>query len=231
MCGLGGLCVDCDTCPRTICNICLVFLGPDIVTDESASFVCPFCHTNSPRRTEAYFVSPHPKYPDGQGSWPSFQPFRRGKLPVKTVVGLIKTPSIRGTFPRMNSGGLAIVNFHLFNIDRRGDPFQAVVNYLEPFFSSDANDKGLSTLSLDFNIDATDLESLERHQRVVNGFVQRMCQCVENPLVWYCWPIRMPLPTGLVSNASLFLCTPTVTQILEICIVLKVVLCQSTMCV
>jgi hypothetical protein len=180
MCGLGGHCVDCDSCPRTICGECLEFSVPEILNDDSALFLCPFCHTNSPRRKECYFVSERLKYEHIQSRSASVQPFRRGKIPIKSVVGFIKTPSTRGTFPRINCQGLAIINFRLSSIDKRGDPYQAVVNYLEAYFSSTAKDRGLSTLNIDFNIDPTNIQSLERHRQIVNGFVQQMCQCVQH---------------------------------------------------
>lgn len=87
----------------------------------------------------------------------------------------------------MNSQGLAIINLRLSTIDKRGDPYQAVVNYLEPFFSPDPKDKvnGLNSLCIDFKIDPTNFASLERHKQIVNGFVQQMCQYVPHLLVYY----------------------------------------------
>lgn len=104
------------------------------------------------------------------------QPFWRGNNPVKTVVGMIQLPSIRGNLPRMNSQGLAVVNLRLSTIDKRGDPFQAVVNYLEAFFNPGAADGGLSTLNIDFSVDATNLTSIEQHRQIINRFVQQMRQ-------------------------------------------------------
>jgi hypothetical protein len=76
----------------------------------------------------------------------------------------------------MNSQGLAIVNLRLSSIDKRGDPFQAVVNYLEAFFAPTAADGGLSTLNVDFSVDANSLTSLARHQQTISAFVQQMRQ-------------------------------------------------------
>jgi len=76
----------------------------------------------------------------------------------------------------MNSQGLALVNLRLDSIDKRGDPFQAVANYLEAFFSPSAEDGGLSTLTVDFNIDPTNVDSIHEHQDIIKAFVQRMCQ-------------------------------------------------------
>jgi hypothetical protein len=112
-----------------------------------------------------------------------FQPFWRGNYPDKTVIGKIQTTSIRGNFPRMNSQGLAIVNLRLSTVDKRGDPFQAVVNYLEAFFSPSAADGGLSTLNLDFDINPTKIKSIETHHQIVNGFIQRMCQYAQPTVI------------------------------------------------
>jgi hypothetical protein len=76
----------------------------------------------------------------------------------------------------MNSQGLAMVNLHLSHIDKRGDPFQAVVNYLDAYFSSAAADGGLTTLNVDFDVDPTSLTSLAKHQQILNSFVQHVCQ-------------------------------------------------------
>jgi len=76
----------------------------------------------------------------------------------------------------MNSQGLAILNLRLSSIDKRGDPFQAVVNYLDAYFSSTAADGGLTTLNVDFDVDATSLASLAKHERILNSFVQQVCQ-------------------------------------------------------
>jgi hypothetical protein len=76
----------------------------------------------------------------------------------------------------MNSQGLALVNLRLDSIDKRGDPFQAVVNYLEAFFSPSAEDGGLSTLNLDFNIIPSNVNSINEHGDIIKAFVQRMCQ-------------------------------------------------------
>jgi hypothetical protein len=117
-----------------------------------------------------------------QARWIASQPFWQGQNPVKTVAGKLKGLFIRGNFPRMNSQGLAILNFRLASIDKRGDPFVAVVNYLEAFFSPTGNN-GLTAFTIDFNIDATNIHTLEKHETAVNSIVQQLCRFVHIPLV------------------------------------------------
>jgi hypothetical protein len=76
----------------------------------------------------------------------------------------------------MNSQGLAMINLRLASIDKRGDPFQAVVNYLEGYFNPEAADRGLSTLNVDFNVHAGNVKALEDHGNIISGFVHQMCQ-------------------------------------------------------
>ena len=78
----------------------------------------------------------------------------------------------------MNTAGLAILNLRLAGSGIRGDPYVAVVNHLEAYFPppGDANDGGLSTLNLEFNIDPSKVKDLQSHQAAVAGFVKRMCQ-------------------------------------------------------
>lgn len=89
---------------------------------------------------------------------------------------MLKGGSIRANFPRMNSQGLAMINLCLASIDKRGDPFQAVVNYLEGYFNPEAADGGLSTLQVDFDLHPGDFEALESHRNIISGFVHQMCQ-------------------------------------------------------
>jgi len=76
----------------------------------------------------------------------------------------------------MNTEGLAVVNLRLGCVDNRGDPYKAVVNYLEAFFLPNAGDAGLNTLDLDFDIKPGKAGPLERHQKILNAFVKKMCQ-------------------------------------------------------
>jgi hypothetical protein len=82
----------------------------------------------------------------------------------------------------MNSQGLAMVNLRLSTVDQRGDPFQAVANYMQAFFDPAAADGGLNALTIDFNVNPLSLKSIERHRQQVDNFVKRMCQYVQKTL-------------------------------------------------
>src|SRR5271168_593932 len=57
MCGNGGECIDCDSCPRTFCLGCIQFSNPKLAKDPLVKFFCPHCHINSPERQGVYLVS------------------------------------------------------------------------------------------------------------------------------------------------------------------------------
>ena len=72
-----------------------------------------------------------------------------------------------------------MINLRLSTIDKRGDPFQGVANYMQSFFDPAAADGGLHALTIDFNVKPSDLKSIDRHRQQVDAFVKRMCQYVE----------------------------------------------------
>jgi len=92
-------------------------------------------------------------------------------------MGMLQKPTLRGNFPRMNnSEGLAILNLRLASVPKRGDPFQAVVNYLEAFFQPSLEECGLVALDLAFSINPDKIKDLEEHQAIVGQFVMRLCR-------------------------------------------------------
>lgn len=152
-----------------MCDRCLTFSGPSPAGNPLVSFCCVHCHVTSQRRGGPYLVRLCIYY-FGYTEHP-FQPFLQDGKPVQSVIGLVAVPSIRGHFPRMNTQPLALVNLRLAGVDKCGDPFKSVINYLEGIFPSPSD---LKILDVEFDIKPSSAKSLEAYQRVLRNFVTRM---------------------------------------------------------
>jgi len=108
------------------------------------------------------------------------QPFLRleGGQPVSEIKAYLKTPALRGSFPRMNTKGLAILNLRLAGIDKRGDPYNVVANHLESYFPPPGKvlDGGLSTFELEFDINPTKVKDLQNHQAALGAVIKQWCR-------------------------------------------------------
>jgi len=97
---------------------------------------------------------------------------------VSDIKAELMTPALRASFPRMNTKGLAILNLRLAGIDKRGDPYNLVVNHLESYFPppGQAIDGGLNTFQLEFDITPNKIKDLQKHQATLGAVIKQWCR-------------------------------------------------------
>jgi hypothetical protein len=89
---------------------------------------------------------------------------------------VVKSSTMRGVFPRVDSSPLAIINIRLKAVDADGDPANSVHQFLKIFFAGRVD--ALKYFVHDFDIDPEDPSCLEAHQQALDETVRQIQACV-----------------------------------------------------
>jgi hypothetical protein len=95
-------------------------------------------------------------------------------LPLEPTKGIakLKTPTLRGVYPRIDTSSLAIFSIRLKALHQDGNPAEQVHNYLKPYFQHDPG--SLKYTSITFDIDPGDFSAVQRHGKAIDTHVRKL---------------------------------------------------------